>query len=70
MVKIILSCLIGVFAFTTVGCSKTSKADHEMRQRRYAHIAELDQRTLQDDIDKILLRDRTTMLTEWYVPSE
>lgn len=70
MLKIILCCLVSIFAFTAIGCAKTSKADHEMRNRRYAHITELDQRGLQDDLDAILLRDRTSMLTEWVVPYE
>ena len=69
MLKIISICLVCATGFSLVGCS-TSATQKEMRYRKYSHIAEMNRRAMADDVDKLLLLDRASMLSEWILPHE
>ena len=69
MTKFILTVLFSsllALSVTLTGCQTLSKSK-EQQIRKYSRISELNRRMLAEDVDKYLLLDRPSRLTQWHV---
>ncbi len=68
MRKLFIGLLLASFLAISAGCdSMTRGSDQQIT--KYSRISELNRRMLAEDVDSILLLDRQSHLTPWYVPA-
>jgi hypothetical protein len=65
IIVITCSLLLGLIA----GCQTLSR-DKPQQIRKYSRISELNRRMAAEDVDKWLLLDRPSGLSQWHVPAD
>lgn len=68
MRKFLIGLVLAVGVSVFMGC-ETMTNGSEQQITKYSRIAELNRRMLAEDVDAILLLDRPSILTPWYVRS-
>ena len=69
MIKIVVKsvfCSLLVLTIFLGGCQSLSR-NNDQQVRKYSRVSDLNRRMLAEDLDKILLLDRPSRLTEWHV---
>lgn len=69
MRRILLLLLVLFVGSLFAGCQSVTR-DDQQNIRRYSRIADLNRRMLTDDMDALLLLDRPSMLSDWYIRPE
>ena len=69
MIKILAKsvfCILLILTICLGGCQSLSR-DKQQQIRKYSRISDLNRRMLVEDLDKIILLDRPSRLSEWHV---
>ena len=69
MLRITIAVLLLSLGTFLVGCQTMTK-DSEQNIQRYNRMADLHRRMINEDIEHILLLDRTSRLTRWHLRAE
>ena len=69
MRRVLMAILVLCVGVCLTGC-RTMVNTEEEQIRKYSRMSEMNRRLLVEDIDTILLLDRSTQLSRWHLRSE
>jgi hypothetical protein len=69
MRRVLMAILVLCVGVCLTGCSTMVNTEEE-QIRKYSRMSEMNRRLLAEDIDTILLLDRSTKLSRWHLRSE
>ena len=65
-ISLTLGLSLGLFVVFSTGCATINRSKEQQIQK-YSPMAELNRRMIAEDIDKAMLMDRPSRLSEWHI---
>lgn len=69
MRRVLMAMIVLCVGFCLTGC-ETMVNTKEQQIRKYSRMSEINRRLLVEDIDTLLLLDRSTQLSRWHLRTE